>query len=173
MKFFSNCVIVVEGLTWDVTELRIVQDEITQQQCLFRKTSLRSYAQLAKPVRLTKDPLQTVTARGPPCLRISFLLTRTMTANHTTSSTNNIRQDLEAMQVNSNLQLPTHSVIADGLAEASSVPSSNVSLRVPKDGDSPTRKRQHPEDKPEEDSVVVNKMARPSLSVPDTKNTPL
>ena len=96
-----------------------------------------------------------------------------MAANHVTSSTNDILQDLEAMQVNSNLHLPTHSASADGLVAASPAPSSSVSLRVPKDGDSPTRKRLRPEDTPEEDSVVVNKMAHSSLSVPDTKETPV
>ena len=73
-----------------------------------------------------------------------------------------VTQDMEALAVHSNLNLPTHTVSASFLARTESS-TSGVTIWVPEDGYSPTRKRQHPSEQEDQDSIVVNKMAKPSL----------
>ena len=86
-----------------------------------------------------------------------------MTDNQTTPRNPRLEEDMEALAVHSNLNLPTQTVSASSLARTESS-TSGVTIRVPEDGDSPTRKRQRPSEQEDQDSIVVNKMAKPSLS---------
>ena len=100
---------------------------------------------------------------GDPLSPVLQLLTREMTNNQTTPRNPRLGEEMEALAVHSNLNLPTHTVSASFLVRTESS-TSGVTIRVPEDGDSPTRKRQRPSEQEDQDSIVVNKMAKPSLS---------